>query len=107
MDGIESRFVIGPSNIQSGGVYVCTFQPGNLQAVAVKVLKLALFLTTCVFGSSYELIKQPQPGLIVVLLSAVLHLSQEWRINETNYFEESRFLVASPIIAAVKRALTT
>ena len=49
MDGIESRFVIGPSNIQSGGVYVCTFQPGNLQAVAVKVLKLALFLTTCVW----------------------------------------------------------
>ena len=26
----ESRFVIGPSNVLSAGVYVCTFQPGNL-----------------------------------------------------------------------------
>ena len=29
MDSIESRFVIEPSNILSGGLYVCTFQPGN------------------------------------------------------------------------------
>ena len=29
MDGIESRFVTGPSNILFGGVYLCTFQPGN------------------------------------------------------------------------------
>ena len=29
MDSIESRFVIGPSNILSAGVYVCTFRPGN------------------------------------------------------------------------------
>ena len=26
---IESRFVTGPSNILSAGVYVCTFPPGN------------------------------------------------------------------------------
>ena len=26
----ESRFVIGPPNILSAGVYVCTFQPGNV-----------------------------------------------------------------------------
>ena len=32
------RFVIGPSNRLSAGVYVCNFQPGNLQAVAVKGL---------------------------------------------------------------------
>ena len=31
IEGIESRFVIGPSNILSAGVYVCTFQqPGHL-----------------------------------------------------------------------------
>ena len=30
MLNIESRFVIGQSNILSTGVYVCTFQPGNL-----------------------------------------------------------------------------
>ena len=29
MDSIESRFVIGPSNILFGGVYACNFQPGN------------------------------------------------------------------------------
>ena len=29
MHSIESRFVIGPSNILFGGVYVCTFSPGN------------------------------------------------------------------------------
>ena len=29
MESIESRFVIGPSNILFEGVYVCTFQPGN------------------------------------------------------------------------------
>ena len=29
MHNIESRFVIGPSNILFGGVHVCTFQPGN------------------------------------------------------------------------------
>ena len=26
---IESKFVIGPSNILVVGLYVCTFQPGN------------------------------------------------------------------------------
>ena len=26
---MEIRFVIEPSNILFGGVYVCTFQPGN------------------------------------------------------------------------------
>ena len=26
---IESRFATGPSSILFGGVYVCTFQPGN------------------------------------------------------------------------------
>ena len=29
MYSIESRFVIGPSNILFACVYVCTFQPGN------------------------------------------------------------------------------
>ena len=29
MHSVESRFVIGPSNILFGSVYVCTFQPGN------------------------------------------------------------------------------
>ena len=29
MHSIQNRFVLGPSNIQSGGVYVCTFQPGS------------------------------------------------------------------------------
>ena len=29
MDSIESRFIIGPSNILFGGVYVCIFQPEN------------------------------------------------------------------------------
>ena len=28
MHSTKSRFVIGPSNILFGGVYVCTFQPG-------------------------------------------------------------------------------
>ena len=30
MCNIESRFVIGPSNVLSAGGYVCTFHPGNL-----------------------------------------------------------------------------
>ena len=30
MYSIESRFVIGPSNILFASVYVCTFQPGNV-----------------------------------------------------------------------------
>ena len=30
MHSIESRFVIGSSNILPGGVYVCSFQPVNL-----------------------------------------------------------------------------
>ena len=29
MHSVESRFVMGPSNILFAGVYVCTFQPGN------------------------------------------------------------------------------
>ena len=29
---VESRFVIGSSNILSAAVYVCTFQPGNVKA---------------------------------------------------------------------------
>ena len=29
MYSTESRFVIGPSDILFGVVYVCTFQPGN------------------------------------------------------------------------------
>ena len=29
MHGIESRFVIGTSNLPFGVVYVCAFQPGN------------------------------------------------------------------------------
>ena len=29
MHSIESRFVIGPSSVLFGGVYVCTFQPEN------------------------------------------------------------------------------
>ena len=29
MHSTESRFVMGPSNILSAGVYVYTFQPGN------------------------------------------------------------------------------
>ena len=29
MHSIKNRFVIGQSNILSGGVYICTFQPGN------------------------------------------------------------------------------
>ena len=29
MHSTKSRFVIGPSNILSEGVYVCTFQPRN------------------------------------------------------------------------------
>ena len=29
MHSIESRFVIGQSNILFAGVYVCAFQPGN------------------------------------------------------------------------------
>ena len=29
MHSIESRFVIGPSNILFGGVYVCTFDLGD------------------------------------------------------------------------------
>ena len=29
MHSIESVLVIGPSNILSAGMYVCTFQPGN------------------------------------------------------------------------------
>ena len=40
MHSVESRFVIGPSNILSAGAYACTFQPGSdvSQAVAVKGL---------------------------------------------------------------------
>ena len=30
MHSIENRFVTGPSDILSAGVYVFTFQPGNL-----------------------------------------------------------------------------
>ena len=30
MHSTEGRFVIGPSNILFGGVYVCTFQPRNI-----------------------------------------------------------------------------
>ena len=30
MHSTESRPVIGPSNILFAGVYVCTFQPGNI-----------------------------------------------------------------------------
>ena len=42
LDNIESGFVTGPSNILLAGVYVGTFQPGNLQAGAVKGL-----ISTC------------------------------------------------------------
>ena len=30
MHSTESRFVTGPSNTLFAGVYVCTFQPGNV-----------------------------------------------------------------------------
>ena len=36
MHSIESRFVIGPSDILFASLYVCTFQPGNF---TVKELK--------------------------------------------------------------------
>ena len=40
MDNIESRFIIGPSDILFGGVNVCTFlSPEILQPAAVKGLK--------------------------------------------------------------------
>ena len=38
MHSIGSRFVIGPSNIMFSDVYLCIFQPGNVQAGAVKGL---------------------------------------------------------------------
>ena len=38
MHSTESRFVIRPSNILFGGVYVCMFTPGILQAGEVKGL---------------------------------------------------------------------
>ena len=41
--GIESRFVIGPSNILFVGVYVCTFQPRSLTTGAAKELKVYLY----------------------------------------------------------------
>ena len=33
---VESRFVIGPSNILFGDVYECTFQPGNCTVKRLK-----------------------------------------------------------------------
>ena len=49
MHNIESRFVIGPSNILFEGVYVCTFQPGNIQAEMVNGLRTLREI--CVAGS--------------------------------------------------------
>ena len=54
---IESRFVTGPSNILFGGVYVCTFQPGNFtgrggERVNVDCLNLS-FTDVCSFCLSF------------------------------------------------------
>ena len=39
MCSVESRFVIGSSDILSAGVYVCTFQPGNFTGCGRKGVK--------------------------------------------------------------------
>ena len=43
MHSVESRFVIGPSDILSAGVYVCTFQPANFTGFGSEGLLLLLF----------------------------------------------------------------
>ena len=37
--GFKSKFVIGPSNILFAGVYVCTFDSGNLTRLGSKGVK--------------------------------------------------------------------
>lgn len=40
MHRTESRLVIGPSNVQSAGMYVCTFQPGNITGCGSEGVKI-------------------------------------------------------------------
>ena len=52
MDSVESRFVIGPSNILFGSVHVCTFSAGKFTGCGSEGVKLAcVFLAVHVFGS--------------------------------------------------------
>ena len=39
---IESRFVIGPSDILFAGMHVCTFQPANFTGWRIEGVKMAL-----------------------------------------------------------------
>ena len=54
-DSIESRFVIGPSNMQFEGVYACPFQPGNVTGCGsegVKTISGVSFITVHVAYAS-------------------------------------------------------
>ena len=47
MHGTESRFVIGPSDILFGGVYVNTFQPGNFTGCGSEGVNASILCTAC------------------------------------------------------------
>ena len=62
---VESRFVIGPSNLLSAGVYDCTFQPGNFTgwvSEGVKVEAYGLTETTL------------QPVLVASITTSGIHV---------------------------------
>ena len=48
MHSNKSRFVIGPSNILSEGVYAYTFQPGNFTCWGSEGVRVAELTTTAV-----------------------------------------------------------
>ena len=97
----ERRFVIGPSNILSAVVYVCTFQPEILQAVAVKALIASyahlLPLRTVKCGSVSE------AGSMFSFLTLSLHVTtpscrRQWTGKRVSMKKESHEHVFSPFL---------
>ena len=96
---VKRRFVIGSSNILSAGVYVYTFQPDILQAVAVKGLIASyvhlLPLRTVKCGSVSE------AGSMFSFLTLSLHVTtpscrRQWTGKRVSMKKESHEHVFSP-----------
>ena len=84
MDCIESRFVIGHSNIQSGGVYVCTFQPGNFTGCGSEGVKPVLnWANVC------------SPNILRTVRRTIIHFLIELLVRRTwcGQFDELYFVL--------------
>ena len=72
MLSIKSRLVIGQSNILFGGVYVCTFQPGNFTdwgSEGVKAWEMQPKMSELRSCVKVEVAAMGSPSLIVLTVS--------------------------------------